>query len=46
MPCISGTASLIVSRCGDRSSMQGGRLRCGLISIGCEIGLAAGRTHV
>lgn len=49
-PCplgiFNGTASLIVLHCGDRSSMRGGRLRYGLISIGYGIGPAEGRTHV
>ena len=37
---------LIVSHCGDLSSMRCGRACCGLISLGCEIGLAEDQTHV
>lgn len=46
MPSISNAASLIVLHDGDCSSVRGGPLCCGLISIDCEIGPAAGRTHV
>src|SRR3989442_5841538 len=43
--CISGTASLIAPHCGGRTSMRGGRLCCGLISIGCGIGPSGGLSY-
>jgi hypothetical protein len=45
-PYLSGIALLIVSHCGDHSSVCGGRLYCGLISICCGILPAGGRTRV
>ena len=36
----------IVLHRGDFSSMHGGRACCGIISLGCGIGLAEDQTHV